>query len=145
MKSIWLLPHRFQKIGAIITIPLILVIAYCNIMHIDWQLPIFTTTMGDSTANFTDEIVFTIVIIGSWMVGFSKLEIEDEQTQNLRLNALYWGFIAYHILLLAEYWLFYDLHFLVVISYNAFICMLLYILRFQFLVFKQGKNLPNEE
>lgn len=153
MKTIWLLPYRYRSIGAIISIPLILVIVFCHIFHLSWELPFlqgsfmnwFNKSGEQNPGNFTDEIAFTLIIVGQWMIGFSKLKVEDEQTNSLRLNALYWAVLAYHVLLLIEYWLFYNISFLVILPYNSLICLVLYILRFYTLVQQQEKALSDEE
>jgi hypothetical protein len=47
--------------------------------------------------NFTNELALTLVIAGLLFIAFSKQKIEDELTQKIRLNALYWSILTNYI------------------------------------------------
>jgi len=150
MNPIYLFPAKFKLPAQVLFGIVLFPIVYCEVMHIDWQLPFlngspFWQKHPRTVGNFTDEIVSTLLIISLWVMGFSKLPVEDEQTASLRLNALYWGVLVYHVLLLIEIWLMYDFVFLGVSFYNILFSLVLYNIRFEYLVNQQKASLKNEE
>lgn len=150
MKTIFLFPSRFKIPAQIIFGLVFLPICYCEIVDQDWRLSFlkgnpFWISDPNTIGNFTDEIACTLMIASLWVMAFSKLPVEDEQTSSLRLNSLYWAVFAYHILLIGETWLLYDFAFLGVSFYNILFILLLYNIRFEYLVYKQKASLSHEE
>jgi hypothetical protein len=71
------------------------------------------------------------------MVGFSKEKIEDEYIASIRMNALVWAVFVNYSLLIVAFIFIYDLSFLNVMAYNMFTVLLLFIIRFHYLLFKK--------
>lgn len=92
--------------------------------------------------NVTATLLGILFIMGGMMAGFSKEKVEDEYTQTLRLSALTWAvWVNYSILLLA-FVLVYGLDFLSVMVFNMFTTLLLFNMRYYFLLYlaKYPKN-----
>lgn len=150
MKTIWLLPSSAKWIGLALFTPLFIYFNFHNFLGIDLDLEIFKgepfwITEQSGNSNFSDEILFSLLIVSLWMIGFSKIKVEDEQTASLRLNALYWGILAFHLVLLAELWLIYGVKFISALYYNLLTALILYTVRFYFLVWKQNREASHEE
>ena len=101
MEPTLLFPHYFRLIGIILLIPG-LVLGFLFICY-DYVLPF----LGDSKrplfaaqGNFTDEVIATLIIIGSLFTVFSRLKNESRITHRVRLNALYWTVLVNCILVL---------------------------------------------
>ncbi len=94
---------------------------------------------GDSgwTENFLDEILSIGVIVGLIIVGFSKLKVEDEYIAVIRLEALQWGVYANYMVLVCCIIFVYFTDFLSVMMYNMFTPLLIFVLRFYWLLWKR--------
>ncbi|MEO8116544.1 MAG: hypothetical protein ABI653_02775 [Bacteroidota bacterium] len=98
-----------------------------------------------TNANISSTLIGVVFIIGGLFVGFSKEKNEDEFIAQTRLNALLWAvFINYIILILALLFI-YGMSFLSVMVYNMFTVIILFILRFNYMLFKNSKSLPGEK
>ncbi|MDH7446607.1 hypothetical protein [Aquimarina sp. 2201CG14-23] len=93
------------------------------------------------TNDIVDELITIIIIIGGLMVSFSKEKIEDEFISKIRLDSLTWAILVnYGILLFATIFI-YDMQYFNVLIYNMFTPILIFILRFNYVVYKK----PNHE
>jgi len=150
MQTKLLLPRKFKNIGWIIvalTLPLGIWILWSghefDWLNIKWynMFPSsFFKTNNEtyySNRNLTSTIVGVLFIIGSLMVGFSKEKIEDEYIASIRMNALVWAVFVNYSLLIVAFIFIYDLSFLNVMAYNMFTVLLLFIIRFHYLLFKK--------
>jgi hypothetical protein len=152
MDSKFLLPNRYKIIGWIILIPSFLM----GILWIaDFRLEIFSPVFAVwSTKNelFTviykniyNEIVSVPLLISLMMVTFSKEKNEDEYILKLRLDSLVWSlYINFAILLFSILFIFRD-GFYNIMIYNMFLILILFIVRFNFLLYKINKQLLNEK
>lgn len=158
MKSKFLLPSKFKKVGWIILIPstiigLILLSPYHELLEINGKafaicvdqfmgnLHYFTIVK----TNITNTLVGALVIIGALMVGFSKEKVEDEFIANLRLNSLLWAVLVNYLLLLFMFLFIYGLAFLNIMVYNMFTILFLFIAKFNIALYRNSKSGPNEE
>lgn len=93
--------------------------------------------------NITYTLIGTLFIIGGLLIAFSKEKEEDEFIANLRLSSFQWAVFINYILLLLGFILVYGIDFLTVITYNVFTILILFILRFNYLLYinkKLGKD-----
>ncbi len=87
--------------------------------------------------NILDEIIVIFVIIGGLLVCFSKEKIEDEFISKTRLDSLVWAIlINYSILLIATIFI-YEITYMHILIYNMFTPLLIFILRFNYVVYKK--------
>lgn len=153
MQTKLLLPRKFKNIGWIIvalTLPLGIWIlwsgyefGWVNVkFYILFPSSLYKTISRSQllTVNLTRTIVGVLFIIGSLMVGFSKEKIEDEYIASIRMNALVWAVFVNYSLLIVAFVFIYDLSFLHVMVYNMFTVLLLFIIRFHYLLLKNKVN-----
>jgi len=158
MKTNYLFPHRFKRIGLIILIPSILLGWY--IVNFDVEPEVLDVNVpaifmeefmgrkamfGITDNNILNEIVGVILIISSLMVAFSKEKQEDELIGQIRLESLVWAtYVNYAILLISLIFV-YGISFLWVMIFNMFTILLFFIIRFNWQVRRLNKSLAYEE
>lgn len=153
--NISLLPNKFKTIGWLILIPtsiLGLVVIYGD-YSVEWlnikTFAILNKDFGKSTEMFTyletnliNSILGSLFIIGGLFVSFSKEKIEDEYISSLRLSSLIWAVLLNYLILLLSFLFVYGLSFLDIMVYNMFTVLIIFILRFHYLIYKNSKNTP---
>lgn len=158
MKTKYLFPARFKKIGWVVLIPTL--IAGLFTLILEWEpkfldvsvfgLLIDNTfgtekTFGLVENNILNEILGILVILSGLLVAFSRESEEDELISKIRLESLVWAtYCNYGILLLAFAFL-YDFSFYWVMVVNMFTLLLLFILKFQLSLLKLRKSIGHEE
>lgn len=147
MKTQWLFPHRFRLVGWLILLPSIaLGLAY---MYADFQLEFLTISFakgkgflgGELTINLTDEVAALGVIAGLLMIGFSKELIEDEMVGHMRLEALQWSIYVNYIILAIAILFVHGERFFDVLIYNMFTMLIVFVIRFNMLLYKNSRVL----
>jgi hypothetical protein len=140
MKYRLLLPYRFKLIGLIIFLPfLALGIA---IRFFDFGFPFLMykvdmdTMFHNNWQDYTDEIALSGIIIGLLLIAFAREKSEDEFITKIRLESLQWAVLINYILLLAATWLVYEISFIDVMMYNMLTVLLLFIIRFHVILWK---------
>lgn len=131
MKTL-LFPHSFQRIGWIIFALGIALGAYA----------VFKGFNGSYTMN---NITIISIIIGGVLATCSCEKIEDEMTQQLRLNALLMALYINYAALIVCSLLVYDMDFLNVMIYNMFTILLIFMVVFRWKIWRMKKALQNEE
>ena len=154
-----LLPNRFKRPGWIILIPSALLGLFIIIFDYDFKFldtRVFTIYSGtafikDSTwfgfidSNLTSTIVGVLFIIGAIFVAFSKEKTEDEFIAKTRLESLLWAtYINYGILLFC-FLFFYAFEFLYVMIFNMFTILVIFIIRFYYMLHRAKKSLSHEK
>lgn len=152
MKTNPLLPHRFKTIGWLLFVPsLLLGIAIITTDYrpgfLNVSLPNLLTQLNGSSltnnhVNLANTLAGVLLIIGGLLLVLSKEKQEDEYIAGLRLNALLWAVVVNYLLLLAAFLLLYNINFLQVMIYNMFTILLIFILRFHFLLYQAKKSNP---
>ena len=131
MKTL-LFPHSFQRIGWIIFALGIALGAYA----------VFEGFNGSYTMN---NITIISIIVGGVLATCSCEKIEDEMTQQLRLNALLMALYINYAALIVCSLLVYDMDFLNVMIYNMFTILLIFMVVFRWKIWRMKKALQNEE
>lgn len=80
-------------------------------------------------------ILILTMICGLLMVGFSRLKIEDERTAQIRLESLQWGIYVNYFVLAVCTLVFYGLSYLSVIIYSMFTPLIIFVVRFYWLLY----------
>lgn len=156
MESKLLLPHRFSRIGWFLTVPfLIWGIGYLVVQNV-FELDAFFLTFNakDNTVlpdgnfffnlksnNFTDELIALGLMTGLILIAFSKEKIEDEWVAKLRLDALLWGVFINALLLFLAFIVLYNDGFWYFMNINLFTPLLIFIIRFNYLKWKENRLL----
>ena len=153
-----LLPNRFKLIGWFILIPttilgVLLSLNGFNVFSIKAKTFAFlfdkglgqTTGFGIIETDLTNTIIGILFIIGAMLVGFSKEKMEDEFIAKLRLSSLLWAVWMNYILLFFCFLFIYDSFFFNVMVYNMFTVLILFIARFNFILYYNSKAAPDEK
>ncbi len=90
--------------------------------------------------DLSQTVIGIIVIVGALFVCFSKEKVEDEFIAESRLNALQWAILINYSLLLFAFLFFYGSIFLTMIIYSAFTPLLIFIIRFHYILYKNQKD-----
>lgn len=148
MKNQFLFPHRYRLVGWVLFVPaLVLGLAYLYAdfgfefltVHVPLNSEIIGGKISDWPINLTDEVAALGVIAGLLLIGFSKEKVEDEMVNRLRLDALQWSvYVNYAILALAIVLVHGSLFFNVMV-YNLFTVLLVFVVRFRWLIFKNSR------
>lgn len=143
-----LLPHPYKMVGWVLFIPAILAglaftwkldlplitIPFPAIAHTDFFQDDQHWTI--TKANLFGVLIPTVGILGGLLITFSKEKQEDEFIDQLRLNALQWAVLVNYLALLLASLLIHGMAFLDVVIYNMFTVLLIFILRFHFMLYK---------
>lgn len=160
-----LLPNRFKTIGWIILIPASIagLVLITSGFEAEWLNMNMVTLFYDEVSilqddvvvkygpfalvetNMTNTIVGVLFLIGALMVAFSKERLEDEFISNLRLSSLLWSVWVNYLLLLVGFILIYGLSFLHVMIYNMFTILIIFIIRFNYLLYKSTNAMADEK
>jgi hypothetical protein len=153
-----LLPNKYKLIGWILLIPstiLGLYLSFNNFNGFDITVKTFAIFSDESLgksqflaftkADLTNTIVGVLFIIGALMVSFSKEKNEDEFIANLRLSSLLWAVLVNYFLLLIGFLFVYDLAFINVMMYNMFTVLIIFIIRFNYILYKNNKMVSDEK
>lgn len=104
-----------------------------------------TQLFSITEVNITNTIVGILFIVGAIFVGFSKEKSEDEFIAKLRLSSLLWAVWLNYILLLFAVLFIYGMAFFTVMVYNMFTVLLIFIFRFNYILYKNTKIVSDEK
>jgi hypothetical protein len=158
MSNKLLLPNRFKMIGWCLLIPstvLGLILSFTDFETLQIHSKTFAffsdEFMGKShffsviETNITSTLVGALFIVGAMFVGFSKEKSEDEFIAKLRLSSLLWAVWVNYILLFLSFVFVYGMSFLSVMLYNMFTVLIIFIIRFNYILYKTSKTATDEE
>lgn len=157
METRFLLPNKFKRFGWIILMPstilgLFIIFRGFESELLDlkmyticsgWSSPLFT--FGLDTVNLTNTIIGIFFILGAVMVAFSKEKDEDEFISKHRLESFLWATYINYAILLFCFLFFYGSCFLYVMVFNMFTIIILFIIRFHYVLFRSSKLLHHEK
>ncbi len=162
MKTKFLLPHKFKRIGIIILLFTItmLVVEWLTggllflqdvpiIAVVDTGMPLSFQAENDYFVRIQDDIRFelysVLAIIGGIFLAFSKQRIEDEYISKIRLESLVWATYLHFILLILSILSVYGIGFLNVLFINVFSVLILFNIRFYFILLKTKHSRRDEK
>ncbi|KAF0131812.1 MAG: hypothetical protein FD155_336 [Bacteroidetes bacterium] len=158
MKTNYLFPHQFKRIGWFLFIPgvllgILFLITKSDISILNFKVlsiaeeRIFGETVFFSITenNILDEITGLLLIIGALFIAFSKEKSEDEFISKIRLESLVWAtYINYAILIFTIIFI-YDLIFFWVLVFNLFTVLIFFMIRFNWALYKSKNQIRDEE
>lgn len=158
MKTSYLFPHRFKKLGWIILLPgLVLgMLVISSNFELDWlQLSVPSllneTVMGSTQwftwteQNLTDELATVLIIAGLMLVSFSKERNEDEFISRIRLESLVWATHTNYIVLLLSALFIYGTTFFLAMTFNMFTILGFFTIRFHWALHNSKKMIGHEK
>jgi len=153
-----LLPNKYKKVGWFILIPatiLGIILIFTDFEGMPLNTKVFAIVnneiLGKSqfftfiNTNITNTLVGILFIVGALLVGFSKEKNEDEFIANLRLSSLLWAVLINYILLLFSFAFIYGTAFLNVMLYNMFTVLIIFIARFNYVLYSNSKSMSDEK
>lgn len=144
MKSKLLLPPQFKIPGILFLIPSV-ILGYLYRYHEFSFSFLFTgyskedSLFDSKNYNLTDELALTGIIVGLLMIAFSRIKQEDEFIHFIRLESWQWAVVVNFFLLIVATWIFYGDNYFDVMIYNMLTIPILFIIRFQYLLFRAKK------
>ena len=158
MKTNYLLPHHFKKIGWILLIAgIILGIIYLTIQDRPAFLNFHVFAIANqgffkpvsffsiTQTNVFGDICALLLIIGAFLIAFSKEKTEDEYISKIRLDSLLWAtYLNYAILILAIVFV-YGLAFLWILIFNMFTTLFFFLIRFNWILYKTKSRIIQNE
>ncbi|MBN8855245.1 MAG: hypothetical protein BGO55_24430 [Sphingobacteriales bacterium 50-39] len=154
MKTRFLFPHKYRLVGWVLTIPSFILMLL--VLHADFRLSFLEYGRkgkfqfdGESFLfnihrhNFTDEVGSLLLITGLLMIAFSREKEEDERTVKLRLESLLWAVYVNSAWMMFSIIFFYDTLFANIMTYNICTPLILFIARFNFVMYKERRTLKN--
>ena len=165
MNTHLLLPNRFKRIGWFLLIPATIagIFLISGGFDVSWlHLKVFSIFNDDislfnseiaskskyfvwTDVDFANTLVGIVFIISALMVAFSKEKKEDEYIANLRLSSLLWSVWVNYLLLLFAFLFIYGTAFLNVMIYNMFTILIIFIARFNFILYRNSKMATDEK
>ena len=158
MTSTLLLPNMYKRIGWVILIPatiLGLILAF-NEFGAGWIWAKVFAIANEGTdlhyqyfvfryTNITNTVIGSLFIIGALLVSFSQEKNEDEFIAEIRLSSLLWAVWVSYVLLLIAFLLVYGTPFLDIMVYNMFTVLIIFIVRFNYILYKNSKAVSDEK
>jgi len=155
MRNRLLLPNRFKLIGLLALIPFLALGIAVRFFDFGFSFLthksawILNSVNGTSNItdfqNYTDEIALSGIIISLLLIAFSREKQEDEFISQLRLESLQWAVLINYLLLLIATWVVYQFAYLDVMMYNMLTVLLLFILRFHILLWKNKYSTDHQK
>jgi hypothetical protein len=153
-----LFPHSYKKIGWFILIPSVIAGLFLTYTGYESQhikstvFAVYSDILFEKSnwfsfikTDITATVVGLLFIIGCMLVGFSKEREEDEYIANIRLSSLLWAVYVNYGLLFIAFLFIYGSGFFNVMVYHMFTMLIIFILRFNFLLMKNAKSTPDEK
>ena len=163
MTQALLLPHRYKKIGWMILIPatimgIILIIGDFETQWFSTRVfAIFSDEIKSGQfveggkvfsfihTNITNTVVGVLFLLGAMLTAFSREKQEDEYIEKLRLSSLLWAVWVNYLLLLLAFIFVYGFAFLNVMIYNMFTILIIFIARFNYILYQNRKGVADEK
>jgi hypothetical protein len=163
MTQVLLLPHRYKKIGWIILIPaaVIGIILLIGDFETEWlttrvfaffsdeirsgEFEIGKSTFAFIDADITNTVVGVLFLAGALLTAFSRERQEDEYIEKIRLSSLLWAVWVNYLLLLLAFIFVYGFAFLNVMIYNMFTILIIFIARFNYILYQNRKGVADEK
>lgn len=158
MSNTLLLPNKYKLIGLCLLIPVTilgLILTFRGMESFQINSKVFALFyepyMGPSVFcgvinnNVTPTIVGALFIVAAMMVGFSKEKREDEFIAKVRMSSLLWAVWVNYILLFLSFVFVYGFSFITVMMYNMFTVFIIFIIRFNYILYKNSKSASDEK
>lgn len=156
MKNYLLMPSKYKVFGWIVFSICMSIYVYCNFIYTYLydksvlEIPGFTFTYADSflspvTANLTNALLSSGILIGLLLISFSREPNEDEYISFLRLRSWQWAvLLSYGILFIAN-WLIYGYNFFLFMIFNMLTVLIVFIMKFQYSLYRLKKERITDE
>ena len=144
MKTFFLFPHAWKKVGWILLLPF-LVLGILSIHQefefgwLDFDMERSYGFFRSEVENFTNELAAIGALVALGLIGFSKLRFEDEYTLKIRLDSLLISIYTHYVLVFLAILFLYSEDFFIVMIYNLYTPLILFILVFHYKIMRNDK------
>lgn len=155
MKTNYLFPSKYKVPAGILFFLLLIIGVYVEAVDfrpemLDVTLPEFlrwtNTPLGKVTNNnFLNEIIGLLAIGSGLVFAFSREKVEDEFVKSMRANALIWAVYTNYILLAIFMLFLYDFAFFWAMMLNMYTIIIVFSIRFHWLIRKSRLEEQDEE
>ncbi len=149
METKLLLPNYYKKIGLVVLLISTALWIYISLSGNDQLIPetnFFAVVNADAAGkskyftidklNLTYTLIGYLFITGSLLIAFAREKTKDEYIMKLRLSSFQWAVLVNYLLLLLLFLFVYGLDFITVMIYNMFTTIILFMVRFNYLLLK---------
>jgi hypothetical protein len=147
MKSRFLLPHSWRTAGIIMFLVgfgFYIADQWLNVEIFTWHnlRPFDKQTLSGPSIdeNFADEIKMLLILFGLLIIAFSKERTEDEYIAQQRLDSLQWAIYVNYAIFIVCVLAVYGADFIAVIIYNVYTPLLIFIIRFRWMMYRASKQ-----
>lgn len=153
MKNHLLLSNKYKKLGWTLLIPatilgIITMSTGYEWLSIETWVPALISDefLGPThffvmlKTNIANTLIGVFFIVGALLVSFSQEKIEDEFIASLRLSSLLWAVWVNYCLLALAFIFIYGMAFFQVMVYNMFTVLIIYIIRFNYVLYRTNKE-----
>lgn len=134
MDANYLFPASWRKAGWYVTIPFFVIGIFLLIGGNIFDYNKMPSLMKFMDWDYLDEITAVSLIIGLVLIGFSRERDEDECIAAIRTRALIWSVYAGYALTIGGTLFIYGLAYLTFMCVNMFSILILFVLRYQWLI-----------
>jgi len=159
MKTHFLFPNKYKKIGWFLFVPALFMELYSILFsfNLDDYLNInvfalYQDSIGEVPNFFkvihnsiSDELLTISLIVGGLLICFTKMKNEDEYISKIRYESLVWSTYLNYALILFFTIFIYGISYLNVLFYNMFTLLLFFMIRFYYMIFKLNKSASDDE
>jgi len=85
------------------------------------------------------------MLVGLFLIAFSKEKIEDEQIAQLRLDSLRWAIYLNYLILLLSLVFTNGIDFIDILRLNLWVPLLFFIIRFRWVLYRLNRSLTIEK
>jgi uncharacterized membrane protein len=82
-----------------------------------------------------------LVLIGLFLIAFSKEKVEDEQIGQLRLDSLRWAIYFYYLTLVVSIIFTNGIDFIDILRLNTWVPLVFFIVRFRWVIFRLNRSI----
>ncbi|MCS3734979.1 hypothetical protein [Mucilaginibacter dorajii] len=143
MKSRFLFPTKFRSIGYMLFGIDILYAIIMKIVHPHGFAKELQEVQPLGMAIGNDINILTIVV-GLFLIAFSKEKDEDELITQLRLDSLHWAIYFNFGIFIVSVLFLHGLQFLEVVAYNVITPFIFFITRFRWRIWRLNRSLNSE-
>jgi hypothetical protein len=148
-KTSYLLPYKSRYIGIILILIHIPIKLFWD-AHYPGGYDHDVTEPGSGDMLFSPPHLFFIgttlmVLVGLFLVAFSKEKIEDEQIVQLRLDSLRWAIYLNYAILLFGLIFTHSSEAKHILMLNSWLPLLFFILRFQWVLYRLNRSAKSDE